>query len=545
MNSDGDATSSRIIEPVVAKTLLLASLLAFQLLTISFLVEWPVDTAPAVYAKFAWIKYTIQFCTIASICLILLRHDQIRTYALEYRAASAHRNGTGWLIANLITFLSLVPFSVYLGPTAASHPEFATALISTFALLAFALQVSIAFALAPPHYWIGIAHRESLSLSASFIAAAGILHLSQRAQESWNSLADATLLVVAGSFRFFNAPIDIDYDGRNVQLGDFAVHIDQACSGYEGIGLVLAFSVIYLFVFRQSLRFPHALLLPLIGILFIWLLNSFRIVALILIGAHVSPDIAVGGFHSQAGWVSFLAVTAALMFSSRKLSYFRSDITSQSNKSKLRPHDWLTIAFLLPFMIFMVGNIGAAMLAPYSEAVLPIAVVAPAIALWAFRKTHIKIIEHVSWTAPIVGVAIGILWIALVSREPTQGVGHSWLNQAPVWLSILWIAARGIGTVLVVPIVEELAFRGFLYRAIISLKWEQVPLKRFSVLALLISSLAFGLLHQSIIAATVSGLAFALLMVRTGRLSDPIAAHMIANGIVFIWAAANGSWHVI
>ena len=79
-------------------------------------------------------------------------------------------------------------------------------------------------------------------------------------------------------------------------------------------------------------------------------------------------------------------------------------------------------------------------------------------------------IEQEASTAPIVGVAIGILWITLISREPAQDLNHSWLIKALAWISMLWLAALGPGTISIMPIAEELAFRGFLNCEIISLK---------------------------------------------------------------------------
>ena len=57
---------------------------------------------------------------------------------------------------------------------------------------------------------------------------------------------------------------------------------------------------LFLVLFRQDLRFPQAFCLLPVGVLAIWLCNVVRITALILVGAYGSPEIAVGGFHSQA-----------------------------------------------------------------------------------------------------------------------------------------------------------------------------------------------------------------------------------------------------
>jgi exosortase/archaeosortase family protein len=50
--------------------------------------------------------------------------------------------------------------------------------------------------------------------------------------------------------------------------------------------------------------FPKAFVVLPIGIGAIWLLNTARVAALVSLGAHVSPEVAIGGFHSQAGWIA-------------------------------------------------------------------------------------------------------------------------------------------------------------------------------------------------------------------------------------------------
>jgi len=57
----------------------------------------------------------------------------------------------------------------------------------------------------------------------------------------------------------------------------FAVRITEHCSGLEGIGLMCAFTGVYLWSCRRELRFPQALLLLPVGAIAIWMLNSVRI----------------------------------------------------------------------------------------------------------------------------------------------------------------------------------------------------------------------------------------------------------------------------
>jgi CAAX prenyl protease-like protein len=93
-----------------------------------------------------------------------------------------------------------------------------------------------------------------------------------------------------------------------------------------------------------------------------------------------------------------------------------------------------------------------------------------------------------------------------------------------------------------VPIAEELAFRGLLHRWLISRRFDTVAFAQFSWLAFVVSSLLFGFMHQRWIAGALAGAVFALVMYRSGRLSDAIAAHMAANAVVLHWAIAVRNW---
>jgi len=75
-------------------------------------------------------------------------------------------------------------------------------------------------------------------------------------------------------------------------------------------------------LFRKDRRFPKALLLLPVGAIAIWILNVFRIAALVMIGASGWLEVAKGGFHSQAGWLSFNAVSLGLVAITMRGGYF-------------------------------------------------------------------------------------------------------------------------------------------------------------------------------------------------------------------------------
>jgi membrane protease YdiL (CAAX protease family) len=52
-------------------------------------------------------------------------------------------------------------------------------------------------------------------------------------------------------------------------------------------------------------------------------------------------------------------------------------------------------------------------------------------------------------------------------------------------------------------------------------------------------------MHQRWVAACLAGAVYALLMYRTKRLSDPIAAHASSNAAIMLWAVATQQWSLL
>ena len=65
-------------------------------------------------------------------------------------------------------------------------------------------------------------------------------------------------------------------DRATLMLGSekFKVAIAPDCSGYEGIGLVLAVTCAWLWFLRRQWRFPNALALIPVGVAAVWILNA-------------------------------------------------------------------------------------------------------------------------------------------------------------------------------------------------------------------------------------------------------------------------------
>jgi membrane protease YdiL (CAAX protease family) len=88
--------------------------------------------------------------------------------------------------------------------------------------------------------------------------------------------------------------------------------------------------------------------------------------------------------------------------------------------------------------------------------------------------------------------------------------------------------------IIVAPLVEELVFRGTLFRA-----WRA----RWSpVLALLASSVLFGVLHPLKLPSFLAAVTFALLYTRTRSLWASVLVHSAGNATWLCWAPLHYFW---
>jgi CAAX prenyl protease-like protein len=93
------------------------------------------------------------------------------------------------------------------------------------------------------------------------------------------------------------------------------------------------------------------------------------------------------------------------------------------------------------------------------------------------------------------------------------------------------------------PIAEELAFRGFLLRRLISADFEAISLRTFTWFSFLASSLVFGLLHGGLwVAGVMAGALYALASRQRGRLGDAILAHATTNALLAVYVLTFQRW---
>ena len=413
-----------------------------------------------------------------------------------------------------------------------------------YTVLLLATGSSLALVAAPLSFWRDLVKTAPLEILLALIAAVVVLVVSELSKQTWDTLSAATLALSHWFLSLYETNPYLDTQRRILGVGDFRVQIWPSCSGYEGIGIIITFLSIYLWVFRRHLRFPNALLLLPAGIILIWVLNSLRIAMLTSIGGHISRDLAVNGGHSWFGWIMFLAVTIGIMTAVPSIKYFWKSNGNRSQTAQDQ-NERIVLACLTPFAALMAANILASAFAPHDQWLYPIKVLAVGLTLWCFRDVYAGLVASVSPISVLAGFMVGVLWIATDPNPDAETTLGPWLASLPVSLVILWLVFRAFGSVVLVPLAEELAFRGHLYRALAAWRFDAFDAVQFRWFALIVSSLAFGILHERWLAATLAGAVYALIMCRTNKLSDPIVAHLVSNAAVVAWSIAAGQWTLL
>lgn len=347
----------------------------------------------------------------------------------------------------------------------------------------------------------------------------------------WERLQALTLYTVLWLLVPFSNAIVFDPDAAVIGTDDFMVEVAPECSGIEGIGLITVVIGVYLFSARERLRFPRALWLLPIAVAAVWVGNAVRIAALVGVGVLVSPDVALSGFHSKAGWLFFCAVALGLIAIVQRTNWLSN--TPAPSSPEAEAETWNPAAtYLLPLLALIATSLITALFSTGFDRWYGLRIATVGLALYSQRQHLPRPSWPASWHAPVIGSAMFALWLWLVPQGSAEQVAalRAQIGALGQPWSGVWLALRTVGSVVAVPIAEELAFRGFLLRRLIDRDFSEVPKTRLTPFALVLSSLAFGLLHPgAVAAATLAGIGYAFAQQLRGRTSDAIVAHAVTN----------------
>jgi exosortase E/protease (VPEID-CTERM system) len=390
-----------------------------------------------------------------------------------------------------------------------------------------------------PSAWIAWLQGRALSLVAIAGFAAALPGAVVLAGPLWSvqAVTDVTFIAVFLLLRLFVEEVVVDPATYVIGTPEFRVMVADSCSGIEGLVLITAFLALYGVLFRDELRLRRfGLVIWPLALLVSWVFNAVRITVLILIGVHVSPELAVNGFHSFAGWLMFTALSIGVLVVVGRSGYALQAAAVPRARSVAPLAEDDVAGRILPFIVFALSGLIAQ--AFWSEPALayPVQVGMMLAALWWVRGT---VLHHLAWPSGLSVVAGGVVGVAWIITAPPAEPPSEVLVSLGAGAFALWAGLRILGTVALVPVIEELFFRGYV----------QARLDRGTVLsriiAIAVSAALFALVHGRWIEAGLAGMIFSFVYMRNGRLADAMAAHAVANAVIAAVALWRGDWALI
>lgn len=211
-----------------------------------------------------------------------------------------------------------------------------------------------------------------------------------------------------------------------------------------------------------------------------------------------------------------------------------------------------TLGYVAPFVAFVASMAIEHFLLPNSQVLYPIRFAIVLAAILLFSRPYLKF----SPSSPIASIAIGLAVFAIwIAPDNLFHYRHFWLFEnfitgvaassidSGLKLSPLFIAFRVAGSALLVPIVEELFWRGWLMRWLIDNNFEEVPLGKYVPSAFWIVAILFASEHGPYWeVGLIAGVIYNWWLVHTRNLADCILAHGVTNAALAAWVLTTSQW---
>ena len=212
-----------------------------------------------------------------------------------------------------------------------------------------------------------------------------------------------------------------------------------------------------------------------------------------------------------------------------------------------------SVPYVAPFVVFM-GFLALHSVLPMPELVdQSVRVIAlTATLFWIARPVIDLRVRYVAASLGI-GILVFVIWVGPDFLAPNYR--HHWLFEnsltgaARGTLSTvgrgdpLVLALRAFRAVVIVPIVEELFWRAWLMRWIISPNFQEIPLGAYSPVSFWAVAVLFASEHGSYWdVGLVTGIIYNWWMIRSKSLGDLILAHAVTNACLSFYVIAAGKW---
>ena len=226
----------------------------------------------------------------------------------------------------------------------------------------------------------------------------------------------------------------------------------------------------------------------------------------------------------------------------------------QPQASRQGSSEWKeALPYVAPFAIFILFLAASDTLSFLGRAEYPIRTAAMIASIFFFSR---KVLD---WrlAAPLSSIGIGVLVFALwiFPDVAFPGYREHWLFQNSITGRVqsglqpgfrddfMVLALRFFRAAVLVAIIEELFWRGWLMRWLISNRFLTIPLGAYTASSFWITAALFASEHGPYWeVGLLAGIVYNWWMIRTKSLADCILAHGVTNAILSAYVIATGNW---
>lgn len=223
-------------------------------------------------------------------------------------------------------------------------------------------------------------------------------------------------------------------------------------------------------------------------------------------------------------------------------------VTPQPASSRRHP----TLAYIAPFLAFVALLEVERVLALPPQVFYPVRFAIVGLILLSISRPYLALRASFPLASIAVGIAVFLIWIA---PDTLFGYRHHWLFENSIFgsaasslppelrTSVPFTVSRILGSTIVVPIVEELFWRGWLMRWLIDTDFQRVPPGCYAPLAFWVVAVLFASEHGAYWdVGLAAGIVYNCWMVRSRSLADCIVAHAVTNGLLSAYVLVGGHW---
>lgn len=220
--------------------------------------------------------------------------------------------------------------------------------------------------------------------------------------------------------------------------------------------------------------------------------------------------------------------------------------------STLNPNTRATIAYIAPFLAFVGIMAIERQIGLPPQWLYPVRFTIVLCSIVALSLPYLQFRPSFPMASVAMGVAVFVIWVA---PDVLFGYRDSWLfhnaitgtatSSLPVDLkkNVAFIALRCTSSAVLVPVLEELFWRGWMMRWLIDKDFQKVPLGKYVPSAFWIVALLFASEHGPYWeVGLIAGIAYNWWIVRTRNLADCILAHAVTNAVLSVYVLATDQW---